>query len=267
MPKDGGVQPDHLIARLGPLLDGALIATDFDGTLAPLQPDPDASRPVDRAVPALQALSARGAEVAVITGRDAATVVRLGGLEAVPGLVVAGIYGIETWVDGEVTTPPTPQVVERLREQLPAAIAGTDPAVWIEDKRLSLVVHARRAKDPDAALAVVEPRVRRLAEELGFEVHPGAQVLELRLPGFDKAGALERLAEGATAVLWLGDDVGDIPAFEHVRRMRDAGREAWGVAVAASGVAAAAEAADVVVPDAEAAATLLAGLAAYSASS
>ena len=96
---------DELLAELRPRLSGALIATDFDGTLAPLTRDPQDSRPADGAVAALAALAERGARVAVITGRDAHTVLRLGGLHDVPGLTVAGMYGIETWVDGELDHP------------------------------------------------------------------------------------------------------------------------------------------------------------------
>ncbi|WP_460603498.1 trehalose-phosphatase [Jatrophihabitans fulvus] len=253
---------DELAAALRPHLDGALIATDFDGTLAPLQPDPEDSRPVAGTVEALTALSVAGAQVAVVTGRDARTVVRLGGLDAVPGLVVAGVYGAETWRDGELTTPDTPEAIEALRERLPRVLDDADPAVWIEDKRLSLVVHARRATDPAAALEALTQPVSAVADELGFEVHPGSGVIELRLPGFDKAGAVASLIEWRhpTCALFLGDDLGDVPALEEMQRLRSSGTPAWAVAVASSGVAEASAAADVVVPDADAAVALLSAL-------
>jgi trehalose 6-phosphate phosphatase len=251
------MQPDEVITQLRPRLSGAVVATDFDGTLAPLVADPESSRPVPGTIEALIALAGRGAQVAVITGRDAQTVVRLGGLDDVPGIVVAGIYGAETWTDGRLSTPDEPSELQQLRERLPAAVEGTDPAVWIEDKRLSLVVHARRAADPVAALRAVDGPVRQLAEELGFDVHPGSGVLELRLPGYDKAGALDRLATGRGAVLFLGDDLGDVPAFEQIRRLRAAGRMAWSVGVLASGAEGIAEVADTTVPDPAAAVDLL----------
>jgi trehalose 6-phosphate phosphatase len=252
---------DQIIAALRPRLRGALIATDFDGTLAPLVPDPADSRPAPGTVDALVALAHRGAQIAVITGRDARTVVGLGGLEAIPGIVVAGLYGVETWTKGELSTPETPEAVHELRERLPAALRDGDPDLWIEDKRLSLVVHARRAADPSAALAGVAEPVTALGRELGFEAHPGSNVLELRLPGFDKAGALARLAEGRDAVLYLGDDLGDLPAFVEVRRLRDAGAAAWSVGVLSSDVAGLADAADVVVADPTAVVELLVTLA------
>ena len=246
-----------IVAALRPQLAGALVASDFDGTLAPLVPDPERSRPVPGTIDALAGLAARGAQVAVITGRDARTVLRLGGLDAVPGIVVAGLYGMETWQDGTLSTPDTPEAIGRLRDRLPAVLERGDPDVWLEDKRLSLVVHARKAADPEAALAALREPVADLAAELGFEVHPGSDVLELRLPGYDKAGALARLAADHHAVLFLGDDLGDLPAFGEARRLRDAGRTAYGVGVRSSKVAELDGAADAYVADPAEAVALL----------
>lgn len=252
---------DTLIGELRPNLDGALIATDFDGTLSPLQPEPADSRSLPGVVEALRALSARGAAIAVITGRDARTVVRLGGLADIAGLVVAGVYGAETWTAGELSTPDTPEAMQALRDRLPQALRGADPAVWIEDKRLSLVVHARRADDPARALADISEPVSNLADELDLELHPGSGVLELRLPGYDKSAALTTLAEGRHTVVFLGDDLGDLPAFARVRELRAAGVRAYGVGVRSSGAEGIAEAADVLVDDPHAVLDLLASLA------
>ena len=72
--------PDRL-AAIAARLPGALIALDFDGTLAPIVADPGGrpsgaggARHPDRAGRA-------GAQVAIVTGRDAATVLELGGLQ------------------------------------------------------------------------------------------------------------------------------------------------------------------------------------------
>jgi trehalose 6-phosphate phosphatase len=256
------MQPEELVAALRALVPGALIATDFDGTLAPLVPDPEQSRPVGGVIEALTALAERGAHIAVITGRDARTVVRLGGLHAVPRIVVAGLYGMETWTEGRLDSPDPPPAIDALRDRLPHIVRdGGDPDVWIEDKRLSLVVHARKAADPDTALQRLDSPVRAVADELGFEVHPGAQVLELRLPGFDKAGALARLAAGRRAVLFLGDDLGDLPAFAEIRRMRAQDADAYSVGVRSSGVPELDGAADVEVSDPAAVVELLRRLA------
>jgi trehalose 6-phosphate phosphatase len=239
------VELSEIVASLRAALPDVLVATDFDGTLAPLVPDPQQSRPVDGAIDTLAELARAGAQVAVITGRDAETVVRLGDLERIPGVIVAGLYGIETWHDGALETPETPERLQELQKRLPELLDGADPDLWIENKRLSLVVHGRRADDPDAALAPLHDPIAGLAAELGLELHPGRDVLELRLPGYDKAGAIDRLCDDHAGVVYLGDDLGDVPAFEHLREQRAHGRAAFSVAVRSSGVAAAAEAADV----------------------
>ena len=228
------MQPDDVIADLRPLLAGALIATDFDGTLAPIVDDPDDSRPVADAVAVLTALAERGAHVGVLTGRDAATVLRLGGFDAVPGIVVEGLYGLEQWRDGELSTPETPEAIATLRRQLPELLTSerAGEGVWIEDKRLSLVLHTRPAADPDAEHARLRGPAERLAAQLGLDLHPGRNVLEFRLPGHDKGDALRRLIECTepSAVLYAGDDVGDLPAFAALERLRRSGTPAWGIA-------------------------------------
>src|ERR1700745_2112626 len=63
----------------------ALVAADFDGTLAPIVARPQDPRPPPGALPALPPLAGAVGTVAVITGRPAPDAVALGGLEAVPG--------------------------------------------------------------------------------------------------------------------------------------------------------------------------------------
>jgi len=240
------VDAAELVAEFRPLLPGALVALDFDGTLSPIVVDPATARPAPGAVEAVVQLAQRGARIAVITGRDARTVVKLGDLDAIPGVTVVGLYGAETWSGGELTTLPTPESTLQLRERLPTLLrfAATDGA-WIEDKRLSLVVHARTAADPAAALAALRPAVRQIADELDIEMHEGRDVLELRLPGYDKGGALRRLVGDARAVLFAGDDLGDLPAFAAIRDLRAQGRWARSVVACSAEVPEACDAADV----------------------
>ncbi|HST67404.1 MAG TPA: trehalose-phosphatase [Mycobacteriales bacterium] len=241
----------------------ALVALDYDGVLAPIVAVPTEAVPAPGALEALQRLAPRVGTLAIVTGRPAAVAVELGGLDAVPGLVVEGQYGAERWAAGELTTPADPPGVAAARTALPAALAaaGADPAVWVEDKRLALVVHTRRAADPDAELARLTRAVTAVAEQHGLEPHPGKMVIELRPPGFDKGGVLRRLAAGRHAVLFAGDDVGDLPGFEAVRELRRAGTPGLTVASASPEAAAVAEAADVAVDGPAGVVTLLIQLA------
>lgn len=222
-----GLDPLRAIAER---LAGALLALDFDGTLAPIVSDPQASRPVPGVVDTLARLAAAGAQVAIVTGRDARTVLRLGELAGIGNLVVSGLHGAESWRDGELTTIDEPAGLDRLRTSLPPLLP---PGAWLEDKRLSLVVHTRRADDPQAALAEVRRRLPALVAEQGLEAHPGKLVLEIRIPGRSKATALEQLLRADTsAALFAGDDLGDLPAVGAVRDWASrTGRPACTVAV------------------------------------
>jgi trehalose 6-phosphate phosphatase len=238
---------DAIVAEPG----RAMIALDYDGVLAPIVDDPTQAVPEPGAVETLCRLAASVGTLAIVTGRPAEVAVQLGGLDSVPGLVVEGQYGAERWADGQLTTPHDPPEVVAAAAGLPAALAaaGADPAVWVEDKRLALVVHTRRTRDPDGELARLEPALARFAVAYQLEPHPGKMVLELRPPGHDKGGVLRRLAteRQPAAVLFAGDDVGDLPGFEAVAELRAGGTPGLSVASASAEAAAVAEAADVAV--------------------
>ncbi|MEU4350139.1 trehalose-phosphatase [Streptomyces sp. NPDC023838] len=210
----------------------AVIALDFDGTLAEIVPDPEQARAHPGAVPALAALAPKVASVAVITGRPAGVAVRYGGFAGVPGLehlVVLGHYGAERWdaVTGTVHAPAPHPGVTAARAELPGVLDahGAWRGTWIEEKGQAVAVHTRRATDPEAAYAALRDPLEALATRHGLILEPGRLVLELRPPGMDKGVALaEYLREvGAGAVLYAGDDLGDLPAFAAVEKLRSDG--------------------------------------------
>jgi len=242
----------------------ALIGTDFDGTLAPIVPDPAAARALPGAVPALARLARAVGTIAVITGRPAAEAVRYGGLDAVPGLIVLGHYGGQRWQDGRLTGPGTPPAIAAARQALPALLqqAGADEGTWVEDKELALAVHTRRAADPQATLDRLAGPLTDLAADLGLAAEPGRLVVELRAPGTDKGGALRALVaeRDAGSVLFCGDDLGDLPAFAAVRELRAAGLPGCAAAAASPESPQVADAADLVVDGPEGIVALLAAL-------
>jgi trehalose 6-phosphate phosphatase len=210
-----GAPTSTLLAPIADRLAGALIALDFDGTLAPLTSDPMASRPVPGVVPTLHRLARAGAQIAIVTGRAAETVLELGGLHDIDGLIASGLHGAETWRAGRLSTLDEPAGMPALRAALPKLLPER---VWVEDKRLSLVVHTRQAADPERMLAELAGPIGRLAAEHGLDTHPGKLVLELRIPELSKATALNQLlTEQTTAALFAGDDLGDLPALAAVR--------------------------------------------------
>lgn len=210
----------------------AVVALDFDGTLAPIVPDPEAARAHPGAVPALSRLAPKLCAVAVITGRPADAAVRYAGLEGADGLehlVVLGAYGAERWdaATGEVTAAPPPPGVAAVRARLPELLRELDApsGTWIEDKGRAVAVHTRRTEDPAAAFESLRGPVAALAEEHELLLEPGRMVLELRAPGADKGAALAEFVResGAGAVLYGGDDLGDLAAFAAVEELRGQG--------------------------------------------
>lgn len=212
--------------------DRAVVALDFDGTLADIVPDPEQARAHPCTVAALAALAPKVAAVAVITGRPAGVAVRYGGFAGVPGLehlVVLGHYGAERWdaVTGTVNTPAPHPGVAAVRAELPGVLHEFDSwhGTWIEEKGQAVAVHTRRAQDPQAAFETLRGPLGELAAKHGLIVEPGRLVLELRPPGMDKGVALATfVAElDAESVIYAGDDLGDLAAFAAVEKLRTEG--------------------------------------------
>ena len=145
----------------------ALIALDFDGTLAPIVLDPAQARALPAAVTALADLATLVGTLAVLTGRPARTAVEYAALDQVPGVVVLGHYGRQRWHDGQLDAPPAPAGLAIARERLPSVLAAAAAAegTWVEDKGDALAVHTRRAADPVAALGQVRAPLLQLAVE------------------------------------------------------------------------------------------------------
>lgn len=207
----------------------AVVALDFDGTLADIVPDPEQARAHPGAVEALAALAPRVASVAVITGRPAGVAVRYGGFAGVAGLdhlVVLGHYGAERWdaVSGTVHAPAPHPGVAAVRAELPGVLDRFDSwhGTWTEEKGQALAVHTRRAADPQAAFEALRGPLGELAATHGLIVEPGRLVLELRPPGMDKGVALTEYVRetGAESVLYAGDDLGDLAAYAAVEKLR-----------------------------------------------
>lgn len=123
----------------------SLIAFDYDGTLAPIVTYPEPARPVADAGHVLAALARRGGQVAIITGRDARSVLELSGFDDIPDLIVLGCLGAQRWQHGHLNTPPAFGAIELARDAVAQVVANTalGDQLTIENKDLSIAVHAR----------------------------------------------------------------------------------------------------------------------------
>ncbi len=193
---------------------------DFDGTLSDIVEDPGAARPRAGAVEVLAELSTRLGAVAVVSGRPGAF---LDGVVTDRGVDLYGLYGLESRRDGtwheEPAAGPWRSVIDEAVAQLTPSVP--DDAV-VEPKGLSLTVHYRRVLDAEAE---IRSMVDEVAGRTGLVAHPAKASIELHPPvDVDKGTVVTGLAEGFDAVAYLGDDVGDRPAFEALARLRAQGR-------------------------------------------
>lgn len=232
-------------------LSSGLMALDFDGTLAPISARPGDARPLDGAGQMLRDVRATGATLAIVTGRSVASLLRVSGFGAVPGIVIYGTHGAERWQAGQLRAPAPPAGLAELRVSLPGLLTSIGPDLWMEDKGLSLVIHARLTADPEHVLEMLRAPVGEAAAAAGLGVRPGKEVLEICIPGLDKGTALrELLGDDPAAAFYAGDDLGDLPAIGEVNAWAErSGRPALTVGVSATGRGPVAGQAGVTVPD------------------
>lgn len=215
---------------------GTCVVTDFDGTLAAIVRDPSAARPLAGVPAVLRRLAGKYGRVAVVSGRPVSFLAEHLGLrgDLPPGLAVAGLYGLETLGPaGEVVVgheaerwrPVVARAAERLEAEAP-------PGLLVERKGLSVTLHWRSHPDLQPW---VEEAVTSLAAETGLVAHPARRSAELRPPlEVDKGTVVHDMADGFHAVCYLGDDVGDLPAFAALDRLGRRGRKTLKVAVGSS---------------------------------
>jgi trehalose 6-phosphate phosphatase len=208
-------------AALGALLgapDKAGVFTDFDGTLSPIVEDPGAARPLPGAPEVLTALAGRYARVGVISGRPLAFLRGVFGDE----LFLAGLYGLEVLDGGQEREHPNALRWRAVVDEV-VGRAGTDgPAgARVEHKGLSLTLHYRGRS---ALQGAVEAFAAFEAARTGLEARPAKASVELHPPlPADKGTALTAAAEGLAAACFVGDDVGDLTAFDALERLADRG--------------------------------------------
>lgn len=208
-------------------LPTVLVATDFDGALAPLVIDPMESRPVEGGMPALAGLAELpGTTVALVSGRALDALRQLSGAQD-PVLLV-GSHGAEDSrrPDGLALTEEQRGLLDRLEEDV-AALAEQHPGVRVEHKPAGRVVHTR-GLGPDRGRAALEAAAALGARHTSLAVTPGKEVVELAVAHVGKGPALVALAGelGVDGVFYAGDDLTDEQGFVALARDPDHERAA-----------------------------------------
>jgi trehalose 6-phosphate phosphatase len=215
-----GVSPELRIAlAVFAARPRVLIALDFDGTLAPFVLDPLQARAVPGGLDALRAAAALGGvTVAVVSGRDLATLAALTDIGPDDGITLIGSHGAETnlaadtpgegFLDAEATARLS--VIGAELE----AIRARYPAVRLEHKPSAVVLHTRGV-EASVAEAATTATLEVGDRYPGVHVMPGKNVVELTVLEANKGSAVLRVARAtdSAATMYVGDDVTDEHAF------------------------------------------------------
>jgi len=198
------------------------LVLDFDGVLSPIVEDPTTSAMPDRVAAILTRLARVLGLLAVISGRPAEF---LEDRVRVPGVRLLGSYGIEQFRDGvRHMDPEAEKWLGQVHEagRVLRGLLARSPGIRVEEKSVSVAVHWRQAPDQAAAAAEVRRVTARVAAETGLSLEPGKLVEELRPPiSMNKGSAISALlaATKPAVAVYVGDDLGDIPALRAVREM------------------------------------------------
>ena len=195
-----------------------LIASDLDGTLAPIVNDPKDACVPRRTLAILKSLQPH-AEVAIVTGRDLASTSSLVPLE---GVSIIASHGLEASFEPGLLPPfDKAEVTEELRAvaDIVKARIGED-GLRVEHKTLSLAFHFRNCPDQEGPLLAI---LADLPAKLRLQ--RGRMVAEVLPKHAGKDVALEMLVahHNPRSILVLGDDRTDIAMFKAAHDMRTTG--------------------------------------------
>ncbi|MFZ2173100.1 MAG: trehalose-phosphatase [Rhodococcus sp. (in: high G+C Gram-positive bacteria)] len=193
-----------------------LVASDYDGTMAPIVSDPEKALPHAESVRALRGLAGLASTTAaVISGRALKDLAALSRLPAEVQLV--GSHGSEFDIGFiHAIDADARNLLVAITEEL-HRVAALYPGTSVEVKPASAALHIRNA-DADHGERALNAVRADSAQWVGVQVTEGKSVIELAVVATDKGHALDliRHQEAATAAVFVGDDVTDEKAFSRL---------------------------------------------------
>ncbi|MFT7473503.1 MAG: trehalose 6-phosphate phosphatase [Verrucomicrobiales bacterium] len=215
MSEDPPLLPPALLENLAQLaqVPQLLVATDYDGTIAPIVNDPMRAIPDRETSVALRALAMLDqTHVGIISSRALRDLAALSRLPAEIHLV--GSHGSEFDVNFALQMDEETQDRRDALGEALVEICRRYPGSSLEQKPASVAFHTRNGDPESVADAMAEVETLAAADE-SLTYSTGKMVCEVGVMQTDKGRALETLRTNvsATAVLFVGDDTTDEDAF------------------------------------------------------
>jgi trehalose 6-phosphate phosphatase len=209
-------------ARQIPFSRNWALFLDIDGTILELAETPGQVVVSARLRGLVRNLNtAMGTALALVSGRS------LSGIDdlfQIPSLSAAGLHGVEcrTGVDGITHVQSVDEsVMQSFRSRLKCCI-GRYPGLVLEDKKLSIAIHFRRA-------AHLQTAVEKILHETiadhdsAFHIQHGKMIAEIKPRGADKGFAIRRLMQAPPfrdrSPVFIGDDITDEDGFLVINEM------------------------------------------------
>ena len=208
------------------------LITDIDGTISPIPRDFLETPVPPPTLPQLAKLATQLDLLAVISGRKCETIKEI---INIPGIKYIGHYGMEWWEnDSAVLHPDVASSLSDVR-----AVAAeletlrSIDGVIIQDKWATISVHYNTVQQPSTAKQQIldflekSPHIKNLRlmdEKTNIGIVPRLDI--------DKGTAVTSLIQQyhLRGAIYLGDDIGDLPAFRAIRVAREK-QEFMGLAV------------------------------------
>lgn len=182
-----------------------LLAFDYDGTLAPIAATPASAR-MRRDTRRLLTVAARLYPCVIISGRALDDLMRR--FRNIPAWYLFGNHGLEPAAPDAPSPTQSRDWALYLKTRLPH-----DPGIVIEDKRYSITIHYRNARDKHGAIEAIDSAVAGLPDARAIG---GAEAVSL-LPrgGANKGVALQQACRwfACDSAIYIGDDATDEDAF------------------------------------------------------
>jgi len=200
------------------LADDVALFLDYDGTLVPIAPTPEAVEVPPGLADLLERIGGRlGGAVALVSGR---TVGRLDAMFEGWVAAVAGVHGLQRRsASGDLSEASLPrEAIDDIRGSL-AAFAASRPGVLLEDKGVALALHYRAAPGFEAECFAAVEALRGLHGDF-LVLQRGKMVCELRPRGATKADAVAAFLDESPfrgrRPVFVGDDLTDEDTFRLV---------------------------------------------------